>query len=383
MKRQALLSIRKAQIAVHAYGSPGPTVLVMAGVHGDEPAGVQVAREFEKLLQTLPASSLTNRVVMMPLVNPDGYSRRTRTNAHGIDVNRNFPTKDFGQGGKDRYYGGEIASSEPETRSVEQVVAQYRPWLIISLHAPMQCVNYDGPAKQESEQLANLCGLPVKKDIGYQTPGSMGRYYGVERGLKVVTLELPGRVTRSGRYCSALAHVVGVTVPRGVNTSGVPVRRIVVSTQQNLLLAYSDTGRLVRAYRVCTGRTNCTPVGSFRVVGKSWLPSGTPLGTRWMPIDRRNRRTGRQYGIHGTDDPGSVGRQESRGCIRLANQDVERLYEVTPVGATVTIVDDRIAPSTWLEQIGTPDITRAFGSAPGLSAVIPGGSRGDRGCCDG
>ena len=116
------------------------------------------------------------------------------------------------------------------------------------------------------------------------------------------------------------------------------ITEIRVSKSQNMLRAYHDQ-RLVRSLPVATGVSNCTPVGTYEVTSKSKNPGGA-LGSRWLGLNKRNSRTGRQYGLHGTNDRNSIGYQRSHGCVRLFNEDVEELYEITPVGATVIIMND-------------------------------------------
>jgi lipoprotein-anchoring transpeptidase ErfK/SrfK len=63
------------------------------------------------------------------------------------------------------------------------------------------------------------------------------------------------------------------------------------------------------------------------------IPHGdpqNPLGERWIDI-------GDSYGIHGTIDPASVGKNESRGCVRMLNSDVEEVYDFLVIGSEVTI----------------------------------------------
>ena len=62
---------------------------------------------------------------------------------------------------------------------------------VLSVHAPFACVNYDGPAQEWAEAIAASCGWPARADIGYPTPGSLGSWLGIDRGLPVITLELP------------------------------------------------------------------------------------------------------------------------------------------------------------------------------------------------
>lgn len=105
-------------------------------------------------------------------------------------------------------------------------------------------------------------------------------------------------------------------------------------------------GEVIKVYKVGTGVGGCTPVGDLKIINKianpPWhhegkvIPFGDPqniLGTRWMGFDKKG------YGVHGTWDPSSTGKQSSAGCIRLANEDVEELFKVVPVGTIVTIVE--------------------------------------------
>ena len=123
-----------------------------------------------------------------------------------------------------------------------------------------------------------------------------------------------------------------------------PFNIVVDKSQNTLLLKTGDT--IFKSYTVATGSNNSTPVGTFKIVEKipnpPWykpgavIPAGSPeniLGTRWLGLTKEG------YGIHGTTDPKSLGTQVTAGCIRMANQDVEELYSIVPVGVEVTIVD--------------------------------------------
>ena len=70
------------------------------------------------------------------------------------------------------------------------IIEEIKPDIILSIHAPFKIVNYDGPAKEISEQIGKIIDYPVQSDIGYPTPGSFGTYCGVERNIPTVTLEL-------------------------------------------------------------------------------------------------------------------------------------------------------------------------------------------------
>ena len=120
---------------------------------------------------------------------------------------------------------------------------------------------------------------------------------------------------------------------------------IVVDKSQNTLTLLAD-GEVFKMYRVSTGTDNSTPVGEFRVVNKlidpPWysakgvIPPESPenvLGTRWLGIDNPG------YGIHGTTSPQTIGSQNTEGCVRMYNSDVEELYAIVPRGTEVTIID--------------------------------------------
>ena len=135
-------------------------------------------------------------LLFIPCLNPDGLQNKTRVNANGIDLNRNFPTKNFGQDGSSAgenpsdYYGGNNPASEIETKFLIDIIEKYKPKLILTLHAPYKIVNYDGPAKEIAQKISDIIGYPVEESIGYPTPGSFGTYCGVERNIPIITLEL-------------------------------------------------------------------------------------------------------------------------------------------------------------------------------------------------
>lgn len=120
---------------------------------------------------------------------------------------------------------------------------------------------------------------------------------------------------------------------------------ILVDKSSNLLLLKSNE-EIIKTYVVSTGKNNCTPVGTFKIIEKivnpPWykdgkvIPPSSPeniLGTRWMGWDKEG------YGIHGTTEPQSLGRQATAGCVRMANPEVEELFSIVPQGTAVTIVD--------------------------------------------
>ncbi len=191
-------SVEGRAIVAHVF--PGParrTLLLMGGFHGDEPKSVFVAERFIELLRGDPAASVDTRWVVVPLVNPDGYAKRNRRNAHRVDINRNFPTTNWTcTPRRRRMYGGATPASEPETRAVMIAVKRFRPARIVTIHsigADRHCNNYDGPGRALALRMRRYNGYPVTASIGYPTPGSFGAWAGGEQNIPTITLELPSR----------------------------------------------------------------------------------------------------------------------------------------------------------------------------------------------
>lgn len=115
-----------------------------------------------------------------------------------------------------------------------------------------------------------------------------------------------------------------------------------VDKSQNLLTLKSGE-EVVKVYRCSTGERGITPTGAFKIVNRMVDPvwkgivapgdPENPLGTRWMGFDLP------QYGIHGTNQPETIGRPVTQGCVRLANSDAEELYTLLPEGTAVTVAE--------------------------------------------
>ena len=115
---------------------------------------------------------------------------------------------------------------------------------------------------------------------------------------------------------------------------------IYVSKADNMLRACAGENVLL-TFPVATGRNNCTPVGTFSIISKSTRPGSPVFGPRWMALNKIGN-SGRRYGIHGTNDPSSIGKHRSAGCIRLYNADIITLYDMTPVGTQVIIMNESL-----------------------------------------
>lgn len=184
---------------IELIGTPSKNNILIIGVfHGDEPQGKYL---IEKYLSQEIYFEDNNNLIFIPCLNVDGMQNNTRTNANGVDLNRNFPTKNWGQDGSDAgknpkdYYGGKTPASETETQFVIDIIEKYNPKLILTLHAPYKIVNYDGPAQEIAQKMSEIINYPVEPSIGYPTPGSFGTYCGIERNIPIITLELDEKIS--------------------------------------------------------------------------------------------------------------------------------------------------------------------------------------------
>jgi predicted deacylase len=198
-------SVQGREIAMYLFRGNGPSVLVIGGIHGNEQTSVDVARGLLELLRQRPELTQGRTVAIIPNTNPDGYAINSRFNAHKIDLNRNFPAKNFksqrgptttrgagaGAGGRG---GGVTPLSEPESRIIYDAIERLQPRLLISVHSidrGRECNNYDGPAETIARIMSQHNGYRVTDTIGYPTPGSLGSYAGIDRQIPMITLELP------------------------------------------------------------------------------------------------------------------------------------------------------------------------------------------------
>lgn len=167
------------------------TVLIIGVFHGEEPDGEYLIRRFLDNVETLERPVIKNRLVFIPCLNPDGKLLNKRTNSGGVDLNRNFPSLNWERNEEGDFYSGDSPASENETKFIMELIEDLKPDVILTLHEPYRIVNYDGPAKEIAQKISQITGYPVQNDIGYPTPGSFGTYYGVERTIPVITVELP------------------------------------------------------------------------------------------------------------------------------------------------------------------------------------------------
>jgi protein MpaA len=139
-------------------------ILVVGCVHGNEPAGIAVARRLESM--PLPAGV---DLWIVPNLNPDGVATGTRQNAHGVDLNRNFPWRWQRLSGV--YASGPHPLSEPESRAAYRLILRLRPAVSIWFHQRLDLVDESGGSVAVERRYAGAVGLPLRRLTRY--PGSV------------------------------------------------------------------------------------------------------------------------------------------------------------------------------------------------------------------
>lgn len=184
---------------IAAERAGAPKILLLGGIHGDEQSASAIVFKWLDFMQKPGAREFQWKVA--PVVNPDGLlaARPRRTNAHGVDLNRNFPTPDWQHEAPKywakvtrsdpRRYPGKAPVSEPESRWIVDTIEKYKPDVIISVHAPFGVLDFDGPATPPKR-----FGRLIYNRVGVY-PGSLGNYSGLHKDIPVVTIELPQAAT--------------------------------------------------------------------------------------------------------------------------------------------------------------------------------------------
>lgn len=187
------------------------TTLIITMVHSDEITPLYIGLELANWLKDQKELLEKSRVIIAPLVNPDGFYKRvrTRTNARGVDVNRNFATRDWSAeamklwktkyGSDRRRFPGKSAESEPETVFQKGLIEAFGPSKILSIHSPLSMMDYDGPdtgiplARFMNDYGREYLKLKHKlESLSWRFyPGSLGNYAGRELKIPTMTLELP------------------------------------------------------------------------------------------------------------------------------------------------------------------------------------------------
>lgn len=209
-----LVSVNGYPLIYAEFGNKGESTILLGGVHPDELNPIPVAFYFAQHLHAHPEAYQGARVIVAPLVNPDGFlsvKHPTRTNANGVDINRNFLTHDWHAKARKlwrkrplpRYFPGHLPNSEIETLFQIDLIERIHPAKVLSIHAPLGFLDLDGPGDRSrafkgllDQRSKGWVRSMSKKASNYRIvdysvyPGSLGNFSGFERQIPTVTLEL-------------------------------------------------------------------------------------------------------------------------------------------------------------------------------------------------
>jgi murein peptide amidase A len=185
-------SVQGRPIVSHRVGSANAAVkvLVIGAVHGDEAAGMRIVRRLKAAVP--PARA---QLLLVPTINPDGLAAHSRGNAHGVDLNRNFPFRWRPLSGGE--YSGPHPLSEPESRAARRLILRARPAVTIWFHQPFGLIDRPNGSPFVARRFSELIGLPLVSLAG-PYPGSASRWQNHRfPSATAFVAELPAHVSNS------------------------------------------------------------------------------------------------------------------------------------------------------------------------------------------
>ena len=195
-------SVRGRPIVAYELGDPtAPATLVVGVIHGSEPAGLRVIAQLRHM--PLPPNV---HLWLVPTANPDGLAAGKRQNAHGVDLNRNWPVGWRHNGVPwDGYYSGPRPMSEPENRAMRAFILQIKPALTIWYHQNYGWVGGSGASMTPARQYQALTGLGTLKRSGDCAKGFMWCPIDDALGSSSILVELPDVLTPADVQIHSLA----------------------------------------------------------------------------------------------------------------------------------------------------------------------------------
>jgi murein peptide amidase A len=204
--RQYGLSVQGRPLLVTIVGAAdADRIMVLGCLHGDECGAAPI---LEELGRSTPPAGAGYYLIEHP--NPDGEALGTRTNAHQVDLNRNFAGWQPSTPGP-LYYSGSGPLSEPESAALAALILERPPVAVISYHQALNLVDWSGD--QSSAAAASFAadtGMPLQGTTAFA--GSLATWLGARHGeTRVLTVELPRPVTAdlAARNVTAVEHLAG------------------------------------------------------------------------------------------------------------------------------------------------------------------------------
>lgn len=175
-------------LRIRRIGNGPRRVIWVGGIHGNEREGSVSTAELPLALSRVAGALGQVTLTILEDLNPDGTAANQRGNAMGIDLNRNYPARNFLAG---KAFGARPLD-QPEAKALHDLVRAERPHLVIVAHSWRNdhFINFDGPAVKHAELFSEHSGYRVKpSDRIAPTPGSLGSWIGRKLGIPILTLE--------------------------------------------------------------------------------------------------------------------------------------------------------------------------------------------------
>jgi protein MpaA len=187
-------------IQAFKFGDGRPEIVVVAGMHGDEIEAIHLAHSTMRELfgeASQPILHKTGSVIIIPILNPDGFSLARRWTSNGVDLNRNFPSKDWTPVAScERYPPGPHAGSEPETQSLVEFLRKTRPKIVLDIHSYRESVlmpTWSGDHSRVEKLASNFAAeveIEIQRDsLGYPVQGGLHTWC-QEHGITHFTFEV-------------------------------------------------------------------------------------------------------------------------------------------------------------------------------------------------
>lgn len=194
-------SVKGRPLVAYHFGGSGATTLYVGAIHGNEPSSSGLMKAWIDDLEANPSLYNGKRIVVVPTINPDGVAANTRTNARGVNLNRNFPTDGWTKDIKDTDGnhpggGGETPLSEPEARAIANLTISLRPRLLLSFHAVGSLVIGDpgGYSAGYAAKYASMVGYRnatgQSGTFDYSITGAYEDWSYVKQGVPSMVIEL-------------------------------------------------------------------------------------------------------------------------------------------------------------------------------------------------
>ncbi|XID93692.1 L,D-transpeptidase [Paenibacillaceae bacterium WGS1546] len=232
-----------------------------------------------------------------------------------------------------RWYDPEWCECKPEDGSyARQLVDGWKPLQEEKLLLRSAMIRYKERHGQWPDRPEALTGdYPANEVAGWTD--NMTAWF--DELLDALTDETDGRSPAAVGWPDRTGPELGYGAPDGKLSPVVaePLRIVVDKSNHRLAVVSGDV--ILRNYIVGLGGS-LTPEGEFVITEKVKDPNGSStgaFGSRGMTLSDS------RYGIHGTDEPESMGKDESLGCVRMLKEDIEELYDLVPMGTTVTIAE--------------------------------------------